>query len=135
MSEKNSENHLTNNGKGAPKGNENSLKHGAFCSKLPLKRRYKTLLKNGIAYLSSLQGFKPQFLPLLQRIERIWVILLKLDAYEDEHPEITEPDHWKYKASYENTFRLHLNMLFNFVGHKQPADDWIKRITEAEDVK
>ena len=135
MAEINSENHLTNTGKGAPKGNENSLKHGAFCSKLPLKRKYKTLLKNGIAYLSSLRGFKPQFLPLLQRIERIWVILLKLDAYEDEHPEILEPSHWKYKASYENSFRLHLSMLFNFIGHKQPADDWIKRITEAEDVK
>ena len=96
-----------------------ALKHGAFSPSIPLSERGQALITNGISYLMSIPGVRDEYIPLIQRIERIWVILLKLDEYEDKAPEKMEYAHFKYKCCYENSLQRAFSLLFNLTGKKK----------------
>ena len=109
------------------------LKHGAFSDKIPLSERGQELVRNGITLLVSLPNFRQEFIPLVQRLERIWIILLKLDEWEDQNPNQTEFKHWSYKATYESSFRHNLALLFTLLGQKKIdiSRDFAKELSEA----
>ena len=116
--------------------NTSALRHGAFSEKVSLSERNEAILRNGITYLSSLPGVQTAYIPILQRIERVWLLLMKLDEWEDKFPEKIDHKHFGFKSTYENTFRLNLNMLFELTGNKaikKFSRDFAKELSEASD--
>lgn len=117
-------------------GHSLSLRHGAFSDRLALSEKNEVILRNGITYLSSLPGIQTAYIPLIQRIERVWLLLMKMDEYEDKFPEKIDHKHYGYKSTYENTFRLNLNMLFELTGNKAVkkfSRDFAKELSEVND--
>lgn len=105
------------------KDNTNAVTHGAFSKKISLKKHGRDLITNGISYLGSLIQTRKELVVLLQRIERVWLIVLKFDEYEDARPKEIDFTHYKYKATYENSLRLHLKMFFDLANEGKKADE------------
>ena len=98
----------------------------------PLSLGQRRMVRRDMAHIAGMPGFKPELKPLLQRCERLWCILLRLDRYEDDHPDIEQPITWHYKASYENAWRLNMALLFKSMGQDALEEDYIKKITESK---
>jgi hypothetical protein len=106
--------------------------HGAFSDRINLSEKGQALVRNGITLLSSLPNFRPALLPLVQRIERIWIILLKLDEYEQQHPKRFAFKHYGYKATYENSFQRAMALLFALTNQKATktfTKDWANELS------